>query len=471
MSNAEGLAYQEKKGESGFEYEPPPLEDVVMSNMSGHLIFYYANYSSNAIHYEGNEVVDDGPGSYLPKWQANPVLMKQHVNENILRRPSGDSASAQSCLDQEEVTFGPYHITPAGFYNDTNEAVAFIATLRSIQEKKVYKHSGSPVVTVSIPVFDSFMNENRRVIGVMSVTTSFRRIYFDNVLPDNVLGIIAVVANTCGGQYTYEVDGPNAKGLNFSDMHDSRYDSLKRQSETLGKDTTIADGSVNGTGFDASCQYYVEVFPSQVSYTRILYNYLTFFLTFLFLQRQKFEDEYVTPLPLYVTLAVAGVFLITILVFFMFNRLVEKRQDMVLEKAAHSTAIVSSLFPKQVRNRLLETDEQRKQIGSGNRFKNALSGGNSGDSQLLKGSQIADLFPDCTVLFADIVGFTVWSRYVITQKHPIETCNIKHSTHNFLAHSFIFFIIVQEHLNMFLFCYKRYIKVTIKLQDDERCLK
>ena len=82
----------------------------------------------------------------------------------------------------------------------------------------------------------------------------------------------------------------------------------------------------------------------------------------------------------------------------------------MLEKAAHSPAIVSSLFPKQVRDRLLETDEQRKQIGSGNRLTNALSGGNSGDSHLFNRSQIADLFPDCTVLFADIVGFTAWSR-------------------------------------------------------------
>jgi class 3 adenylate cyclase len=126
---------------------------------------------------------------------------------------------------------------------------------------------------------------------------------------------------------------------------------------------------------------------------------------------------------LLVTLAVASVFGFTIILFLVYNHLVEKRQQLVLNQAAQSTAIVSSMFPKKVRDRLLQIepdmcDTNKNRFGATNRVKSFLSsdddqqgrgttGGNIGGTSY--GSQIADLFPHCTVLFADIVGFTAWS--------------------------------------------------------------
>jgi Adenylate and Guanylate cyclase catalytic domain len=110
--------------------------------------------------------------------------------------------------------------------------------------------------------------------------------------------------------------------------------------------------------------------------------------------------------PTFIALGVAGVFGLTIMAFILYNCFVEARQLAILEKAAHSTAIVSSLFPKQVCERLLEHEEKPSTI-SRNKFSAYLQGENN---QLpASRNQIADLFPNCTVMFADIAGFTAWS--------------------------------------------------------------
>jgi Adenylate and Guanylate cyclase catalytic domain len=123
-------------------------------------------------------------------------------------------------------------------------------------------------------------------------------------------------------------------------------------------------------------------------------------------------NENLTSTPMYVTVAVVSVLSSTVIMFLVFNRLVEKRQQIILKKATDSTAIVSSLFPKQVRDRLLtstessDTSNNRLRFGS-NQVKTYLSNDQNNEGML--NNPIADLFPNCTVMFADIAGFTAWS--------------------------------------------------------------
>jgi hypothetical protein len=107
---------------------------------------------------------------------------------------------------------------------------------------------------------------------------------------------------------------------------------------------------------------------------------------------------------------VATIFVFTALMFLVYDRLVERRQRMILAKAVQSSAIVSSLFPKNVRDRLMQANENDKAgnvAGSNHRLKSFLSGDSKQSEDNLQ--PIADLFPNCTVLFADISGFTAWS--------------------------------------------------------------
>jgi Adenylate and Guanylate cyclase catalytic domain len=146
----------------------------------------------------------------------------------------------------------------------------------------------------------------------------------------------------------------------------------------------------------------------------LLNNLLLTCLLVLFLTvfQQDFMNESLSNTPTLVTIAVAMVLSFTVFMFLVFNHLVERRQHIILNKAADSTAIVSSLFPKQVRDRLLATEGNEvtnTKFGSGNnRLKSFLSGdldNNGGINSI----PIADLFPNCTVMFADIAGFTAWS--------------------------------------------------------------
>jgi hypothetical protein len=120
---------------------------------------------------------------------------------------------------------------------------------------------------------------------------------------------------------------------------------------------------------------------------------------------QKFYDTYHTSLPFAVTFAVALVFVFTVGMFILYDWLVERRQKIVLHKAAQSTKIVSSLFPKQVCDRLLDDkpDLKAKHHFSGaNKLKDFLSTGDDKRIDRLNDCT-ADLFPNCTVLFCTYV--------------------------------------------------------------------
>jgi class 3 adenylate cyclase len=108
------------------------------------------------------------------------------------------------------------------------------------------------------------------------------------------------------------------------------------------------------------------------------------------------------------------IFVFTSLVFVIYDRIVSRRQRIVMDRAMASGAIVSSLFPEKVRNQLYkENEEKAKQVANSNDFMN--NGGAGGDD--IKTSRpIADLFENTTIFFADIVGFTAWS----SKRTPVE---------------------------------------------------
>ncbi len=187
-------------------------------------------------------------------------------------------------------------------------------------------------------------------------------------------------------------------------MHDPNFDDFEVITSKLESGIT-ADGTKTGLGFvDRECSYSLSIYPSQV-----------------------FSDGFETSTPWLLVSAVAGVLLFAIAMFFVYDHLVERRQSLVLRKAVQSTAIVSSLFPKTVRDRLMnatsaagDEGEARTISAFRDRLRNRKPGavGQMDKLDMEKkdksstddyGETIADLFPNCTVLFADIAGFTAWS--------------------------------------------------------------
>ena len=137
---------------------------------------------------------------------------------------------------------------------------------------------------------------------------------------------------------------------------------------------------------------------------------------------KTFEDTFRSNLPLVFAFVVAAIFFVMAITFLVYDTFVSRRNAKVMGAAIRSTAIVSSLFPSQVRDRLYAAPagDGANAVGSSSaklrRFMDRTGSpdqaGMDSDAVILDSKPIADLFPDTTVMFCDIAGFTAWSRYV-----------------------------------------------------------
>ncbi len=361
----------------------------------------------------GNPVLSQSDGPFLPRWQTSPVLPTNIVNENLFENEVF-SELTRDCIASKSAVLGGFHIEPPGSSSHPDRMTTFFATLLSMSTGKEVEYPGDPDSHMAIPIFDTLNGTDRKVVGVIE-SAIYWRWFLRNILPKNDFGITVIIANDCDGSFTYHLDGPEASAIGFGDRHERKF-SMYGVEGLLNK-AIIEDGTIDGVPFhETSCPYTFHVYPEQ-----------------------EYYDHYVTNEPLVISLSVAAVFAFTIAMFLVYDRLVERRQRLVLAKATQSTAIISSLFvstyciftptfmlnrpfshyspafqPKQVRDRLLamETQKNEKRKGdslvpANHKLKTFLNGNELAPH--IHDQPIADFFPNCTVFFADIAGFTAWS--------------------------------------------------------------
>ena len=140
-----------------------------------------------------------------------------------------------------------------------------------------------------------------------------------------------------------------------------------------------------------ACSYFVDVYPSS-----------------------KFKEQYDSNSALVAACSLGGTFLIVALVFFGYDYVVGKRNQKVTAAAEKSNAIVSSLFPENVRERLYLEEEKNKE-GKDVKQRSSDSIDESGLLEV-KSRPIAELYDESTIFFADIKGFTSWS----SQREPAQ---------------------------------------------------
>jgi class 3 adenylate cyclase len=262
----------------------------------------------------------------------------------------------------------------------------------------------APRSTIYYPIYDS-LNSDRTIVGTLDMELQWESILGD-ILDDSKRPLIAVVDNTCGGVYSYEVSGVTASFIGAGDQHDNDVDGYMSTASSYASFAAIFDEHGRAPLSSESCNFKISVYATS-----------------------SFKNDILSAGPDVYRWIVLCVFLSMVTIFLCYDCLVERRQSRVINAAERSDAIVRSLFPTAIRDRLYEDAKQKQEEKeksksdwrtasdssryletNKNRMKHFMTDGIDINAQTSRKSEpIADLFPNTTVLFADISGFTAWS--------------------------------------------------------------
>ncbi|CAB9528578.1 Receptor-type guanylate cyclase gcy [Seminavis robusta] len=354
--------------------------------------------------------------NFAPVWQQYPITPWLATNWDDLQDPAY-GLPVVDAVENRRVGMIPSFNVVRDPDDEANVATATFWKGWAEQYIGPGDDPSEPISSILYPMYDTLESiytepeECEMPVGMMQVTVFFKDTIRD-ILPSDSQGIIVVFSSTtkCSATFTYRIDGPMTTYLGSGDHHDPAYDGFRKY-VTLNEIMKTTKESGEGTTYtglplaDSYCVNTIEVYPSK-----------------------EMEDKYMTSDPLVFTIVAACIFLFTSLVFILYDCIVSRRQRIVMQRALASGAIVSSLFPENVKKQLYEEreEEQKKEqrlktfanpAGAGRASLISFTQGNDFGTVLAKSSKpIADLFDNTTVFFADLAGFTSWSA----KRTPVE---------------------------------------------------
>ena len=263
---------------------------------------------------EGNIVEDQGPGPYAPIWQVSPA-----TNANI------GSILYNSMSD------------PA-----RNQTLSIMLETKRPQVSEIlHPDSDTPSSVLYFPVGNDF-DASASIVGTTSVEFYWQNV-FQQALPMDNAAIVVILENTHGQEYTFVVEGQDAFLLGAGDLHDSRFDDMEQGASyndfllhtavnaSFGETNIFTDNGDSRRAQQAQgCLYAIRIYPSH-----------------------DFQNEYMTNRPILYSVSVAMIFVFTSAVFMVYECLAGRQQGVIMETLARSSAIVHSLFPENVRDRML----------------------------------------------------------------------------------------------------------------------
>lgn len=192
--------------------------------------------------------------------------------------------------------------------------------------------------------------------------------FFEGLLPQGVEGVEVVLRNTCGQSFTYQLHGPEVKFIDEGDLHDTKYDAARVITD-LSDHYENADVMKKIPGH---CAVFLDVYPSDA-----------------------FNKAYESNVAVIFAVVAACVFATKNVLFCLYDLYVQKRNHKVTGVAVRSNAIVSSLFPEAVMERLVN----EKDNGKGKtKAANNDNQDEKDENGMFKSKPIADLYPEATVL-------------------------------------------------------------------------
>lgn len=323
----------------------------------------------------GNRVIHDlGPGPYSAAWQMDP-------------KPSWPLVNAD--LRSHQISLKVVDFLQHAVVGRMSETRAFVPLFTDTPDS--FSVRGEPFHGYYQPIYDSFDDSKAKRKALITGIIRWGS-FLEGFLEEGSRGIHVVLdSKSCHETHTFELVGTKAVFLENSDLHETEYDGY---ADSISFDFfDDADAVISAGG----CIFDVYIYPSHV-----------------------FENKFRSSQPLVVSMIVAAFFLFLIGLFFAYDSIQYRRNKILSITAAESNALVSSLFPRAVRDRVMTRHESQVKVRDlesqsffptqTRKVKQFLEGNGDKNNMETVGAQpIADLFPDCTVFFGDIVGFTAWS--------------------------------------------------------------
>jgi len=357
------------------------------------------------------EVGVNTTGPWFPLWQTQPTIAYDPpYNWDLMSSPSStsmDTSAQEAILKTHKVVITDTYLISypddeERIENDKDEAEWISNYLPEGEEPM------EPISDIFYPIIadanehielqgrDTQHINETDVVGIFSLSVYWRDT-IRNILPDGSHGLVVVFENPCNPTFTYEINGPDVVFLGAGDLHDEDYDHMVVKKEMLELSGPAMEESLySGIQIDEDfCPFHISVYPSDTT-----------------------ENNHTSRTPIYFSLVTVVIFAVTAATFMIYDFWVERRQKIVMKTAMHTTALVSSLFPDTVIDQMMPTSDNAFSAADNQpkRLKSFLNDGKEDDFLLLpeKGNArlskpIAELFPETTVYFADISGFTAWS--------------------------------------------------------------
>jgi class 3 adenylate cyclase len=348
-------------------------DDFKLANISKD-IFRFSDGETGLPVLQDRQGTDFGPGHYAPVWEQAPAPHDPSIiNFDLLSHPVFNRV---------------YH----GMWETKLPVMSEVTDLDFFYGGAIREAVDHPQSFLMYPVYPYFGEDVSAIakddlVGFLVVVLQWDR-YFTNILREGVNGMVVVLHSTCGDHYTYRLDGPEVIFVGEGDHHDTSYDYMEVAAEFMQK---------NLSDTNDYCEYGIRIYPSKMM-----------------------EASYTSNKPLIYTIVVVLVFIFAAVVFIFYDYLVQMRHNKVMMTAKRTNAIAASLFPSNVRDRMLKDAEEQAERGilnkthmgvhasAKNRLKDYLDDADDG-MKTFESKPIADLFPHTTIMFADIAGFTAWS--------------------------------------------------------------
>ena len=285
----------------------------------------------------GGDIEEEATNMYhVPIWQVAPVptsadlILFDLYSHPSFKRMIDDAISVRHVLLSEVIDDARTFVTSK------------VTTLDRDPTRDLHPRSYS--VQPIYETFDKATESTTNLVGFVFTIIPWDT-YFVNVLPPGTDGYIVEIQDSCAPTpFYYRLDGPEAIYLGHDYKPNKSFSHLVQSAEfaefaryeqtassSSGTVTPRGEGDDNEDHAASQCSYRIQVHPSN-----------------------ELRAQYSTDTPYYYTVAVVGVFFFTAMVFLLYDYFVQRRQNIVMLTAQRTSAIVTSLFPKNVQKRIMQ---------------------------------------------------------------------------------------------------------------------